>query len=453
MNRRAFLASLAAVPLARGASRKPNIVLLFGDDLGITDIGCYGGKEIPTPNIDSIARNGVRFTDGYVSCPYCSPTRAGLMTGRYQTHFGHEFNPGPAGQASDNFGLPLSETAMPQRLKDLGYRTAMFGKWHLGYREKYRPFERGFDEFYGFLGGAHSYLDARADSNNPIFDRDKEVDKVEYTTDEFGKRAAAFIDANKDHPFFVYVPFNAVHTPMESIKKYEDRFASIADERRRTYAAMLSALDDNVGLVLKALERNKLTKDTLVVFLTDNGGPTQANTSRNDPLHGVKAQVWDGGIRIPFAMQWPGGKIPKGKTFTHPVIALDLLPTFAAAAGGKPDASWKLDGVDLLPFVTGKNKGAPHERLFWRFGRQWAVREGDWKLMSMGDTPPQLFNMRSDIGETKDLSAAEPARAAAMKTAWDAWNRNNIEPLWTGARPGGPGGEGKKKGGKKKKAA
>ena len=430
MKRREFLGALAsAATLAGAATNRPNIVLLFGDDLGQADIGCYGGKEIPTPHIDSIARNGVRFTDGYVSCPYCSPTRAGLMTGRYQTHFGHEFNPGPAAAAQDNFGLPLSETTMAQRLKDLGYRTGMFGKWHLGYKPELRPLKRGFDEFYGFLGGAHSYLDARADSSNPIYDGDQPVEKFDYGTDEYGQRAAKFIAANKERPFFVYVPFNAVHAPLEAIAKYEDRFAKIADPRRRKYAAMLSALDDNVGLILKTLEQHKLTNNTLVVFLTDNGGPTNVNTSRNDPLHGFKAQVWEGGIRIPWAMQWPG-RIPKGKTYTNPVIALDLLPTFVAAAGGQPDASWKLDGVDLLPFLKGQSKATPHERLFWRFGRQWAMREGDWKLMSMGDGAPQLFNLRADIGELRDLAAAEPARAASMKAAWDAWNTKNIEARW-----------------------
>jgi arylsulfatase A-like enzyme len=225
-----------------------------------------------------------------------------MMTGRYQTHFGHEFNPGPMPEAAD-----------------------------LGYRESYRPTRGGFDEFYGFLGGAHGYLDAKADSMNPILDGDKVVDKVEYTTDEFGRRGAALIEANKDRLFFLYVPFNAVHGPMESLRKYED---GITEPRRKTYAGMLSALDDNVGMILKMLERNKLTDSTLVVFLTDNGGPTQVNTSRNDPLRSVKAQIWEGGIRIPFAMQWPG-KIPKGKTFSHPVIALDLLPTFVVAAGRK----------------------------------------------------------------------------------------------------------------------
>ena len=432
MNRRALLGTLAGAPWAIPATNKPNIVLLFADDMGQADVGCYGGKDVPTPNIDSIAKNGVRLTDGYVSCPYCSPTRAGMMTGRYQTHFGHEFNPGPAEAAVANFGLPLSETTMAQRLKDLGYRTGIFGKWHLGYRDEFHPLKRGFDEFYGFLGGAHSYLNAGADRANPIFDGRQVVNELEYTTDTFGQRAAKFIEANKDRPFFAYVPFNAVHGPMETLKRYSDRFPNIADPKRRTYAGMLSALDDNVGLILQTLERHKLTANTLVVFLADNGGPTPVNTSRNDPFHGFKAQVWEGGIRIPFAMQWPG-KIPKGKVYSQPVIALDLLPTFVAAAGGKPESSWKLDGVDLLPFVDGKQKSLPHERLFWRFGRQWAMREGDWKLMSMGEGSPQLFNLKSDEGELQDLAGTQGARVQSMKAAWDAWNQKNIPARWTPA--------------------
>ena len=327
MNRRQFLSALAAAPLARAADNKPNVIVILADDLGWGDIGCYG-SDLPTPNIDSIAKNGTRFTDAHVSCPYCSPTRAGLMTGRYQTHFGHEFNPGPAEQAVENFGLPLTETAMPARFKALGYRTGMFGKWHLGYREEYRPMRRGFDEFYGFLGGAHSYIDANADSSNPIYRGNTKVDKIDYTTDEFTREAVSFIERNKDNPFFVYLPYNAVHNPMQALDKYTARFPKIADPQRRIYAGMTAALDDGVGQVLKTLDKHKLTNKTLVVFFTDNGGPTLANTSRNGPLRGYKAQVWEGGLRIPFMMQWPG-HIPKGKIVNHPVIALDILPNAA----------------------------------------------------------------------------------------------------------------------------
>jgi len=430
MNRRQFLSVLAAAPLATAADPKPNVVLIVGDDLGYADLGAYGCKDIPTPNLDSIARNGVRFTDGYVSCPYCSPTRAGLMTGRYQTHFGHEFNPGPAEQAVENFGLPLTETAMPKRMKDLGYKTGMFGKWHLGYKPAYHPQQRGFDEFFGFLGGAHSYIDAEADPANPIFRSTAKAAQIDYTTDQFAAEAAGFIDRNKGNPFFLYLPFNAVHTPLQALPKYEARFdGKITDPRRKTFAAMLSAMDDGVGLILKTLEKHKLTNKTLLVFHSDNGGPTAGNTSKNDPLRGFKAQVFEGGLRVPFMMQWPG-TIPTGKTYSNPVIALDILPTFVAAAGGAPAADWKVDGVNLLPFLTGKAKGVPHEQLFWRFGQQWAMREGDWKLMSMGG-PPSLYNLKSDIGETKDLSNAEKGRMESMAAAWENWNKNNIPARWT----------------------
>ncbi len=426
MQRRNFLATLAAPLLS--AEDKPNLVLLFGDDLGRTDLGCYGGTEIPTPHLDALAKQGTRFTDSYVSCPYCSPTRAGMMTGRYQTHFGHEFNPGPAEQANENFGLPLTETTMAQRLKTLGYRTGLFGKWHLGYRAGYQPLQRGFDEFYGFLGGAHSYLDAQADAANPIYDGDKKVESVEYTTDVFARRAVDFIERHQKQPFFAYVPFNAVHGPLQALKKYEDRFPQIADPKRRTYAGMLSALDDGVGTILQALDRLQLTRKTLVVFLSDNGGPTPVNTSRNDPLRGVKAQVYEGGFRIPWMMRWPG-KIPAGKVYSEPVIALDLLPTFVAAAGGHVEPGWKVDGVDLTPYLNGKKTGRPHEQLYWRFGRQWAMREGDWKLTAMNDAPA-LYNLPADIGEAQDLSASQPERVKAMTAAWQQWDQKNQPARW-----------------------
>lgn len=442
MNRRQFLSAFAAAPLALAADKKPNLVLIVGDDLGYGDLGCYGGTDVPTPNLDSIAKNGVRFTDGYVSCPVCSPTRAGLMTGRYQQRFGHELNPGPAAEAADNFGLPLTETPMPTRLKAMGYTNGMFGKWHLGYREPFHPLKRGFDRFYGFLGGAHSYLDANADSTNPVFDGTTKVDAVEYTTDEFGRRAARFIEDNHSKPFFVYLPFNAVHTPMHSLPKYEDRFANIKDPKRRTYAAMLSAMDDGIGSVLATLKKHKLTNNTLVVFFSDNGGPTAANTSTNGPLRGFKGQVLEGGIRIPFMMQWPA-RLPKGKVYANPVIQLDILPTFAAAAGQPADASWKLDGVNLLPYLEGKDKGRPHQQLTWRYGPQWAIRHGDWKLLSLGQAP-ELFNLAADIGEKKDLSFTDKAKMGELSQAWEAWNKQLIPPAWSG-RNANPQKAGKKK--------
>jgi arylsulfatase A-like enzyme len=431
---RAFLALLvgallpAAVTAADTPDRKPNILIIVADDLGYADVGCQGCKDIPTPNIDSLAKNGVRCTNGYVSCPVCSPTRAGLMTGRYQQRFGHEFNPGPAEQASQDFGLPLTEVTLANRLKDLGYATGMVGKWHLGYKEAYQPQKRGFDEFFGFLSGAHSYVKAGV-KGNPVLRGTEPADEKEYLTDAFGREAVAFLDRHQKEPFFLYLPFNAVHAPLDKAEKYIGRFDKIEDEKRRTYAAMLSALDDNVGRVLKKLRDAGLEENTLIFFFSDNGGPTAQTTSRNDPLNGHKAQVLEGGIRIPFIVQWKG-RLPAGKVYDKPVIALDLHPTAVAAVGGKIPEDAKLDGVNLLPFLAGESEKAPHETLFWRFGEQWAVRKGDLKLLKMGNSTPKLFDLANDIGEKHDLAAEKPDVAKELEGTWKQWDAQLKKPLW-----------------------
>ncbi len=414
----------AALLAASPQDRKPNIIVIVGDDLGCADLGAYGGKEIPTPNLDSLATNGVRFTNGYVSCPVCSPTRAGLMTGRYQQRFGHEFNPGPVNAAEETFGLPLKETTLPERLKGLGYATGMVGKWHLGYKPEFHPLKRGFDSYFGFLGGAHSYQKPGKD----ILRGTEPVDEKEYLTDAFAREAAAFIDGAREKPFFLYLTFNAVHLPMEAPEARREKFASIANPKRRTYAAMLTAMDDGVGRVLARLREHKLEEQTLVVFIADNGGPTPANTSRNDPFRGTKGQVYDGGTHVPFLAQWKG-KLPAGKSYDAPVIALDLHPTAVAAAGGPPPE--KLDGVNLLPYLTGEKSGPPHEALFWRFGAQAAARMGDWKLvLQQGKT--ELYNLSEDIGEKSDLAAAKPEKLKELQAAYAKWDSELAEPLWGG---------------------
>ncbi len=420
--------------VATAAERKPNIVLIVADDMGYAEAGVYGCKDIPTPHIDSLARNGVRFTQGYVSCPVCSPTRAGLMTGRYQQRFGHEFNPGPD-QTSSDFRLPATETTLPERLKALGYTTGMIGKWHLGSVPESTPLRRGFDTFFGFLGGAHSYL--RNERPGTILRGNEPVGEKEYLTDAFGREAATFIEKNKGRPFFLYLPFNAVHSPLQATEKYSDRFASIADEKRRTFAAMLAAMDDNIGRVLGKLREAGIEDNTLIVFHSDNGGPTAQTTSRNDPLRGVKGQVWEGGIRVPFIIQWKG-RIPGGKTFDDPVIALDTLPTAVAAAGGRILPEWKLDGVNLLPYLTGEDKGKPHPTLYWRFGERYAVRHGDWKLVRETDTPrPALFNLARDVGEKNDLAAMMPEKVQELSELYAKWDAELAKPRWArrGARP------------------
>lgn len=414
----------------RGAVRRPNFVLIVADDLGYADLGVQGCRDVPTPNIDSIARGGVRFTSGYVSCPVCSPTRAGLMTGRYQQRFGHEFNPGPAARSPEAFGLPLSEPTIAERLKKEGYATGMFGKWHLGYRSELTPLKRGFDEFFGFYGGAHSYINANDRPANAIWRGDEKVTSITYTTDEFAAAAASFIDRHREEPFFVYLPFNAVHAPMEALDKYRARFSSITDPNRQTYAAMLSAMDDGVGKVLARLRDLKLEENTLVLFISDNGGPTPQTTSSNLPLRGYKGQVLEGGIRIPFMMQWKG-RLPAGKVFDFPVISLDIHPTILAAAGIKVPANANFDGINLVPFLNGERKGMPHQQLFWRFGEQWAIRDGDWKLVqSRNQESPQLFNLRDDIGEKNDLFGREPEKAKQMQSLWDRWNSELVKPKW-----------------------
>mgnify|MGYP003766473711 CR=1 FL=1 len=438
ITRRDFLryagAGLAAMAVpgvlssAFAADRKPNIILIVADDLGYGELGCQGCKDIPTPNIDSIAANGARFTNGYVSCPVCSPTRAGLMTGRYQQRFGHELNPGPPGLAQDNFGLPLSETLLPARLKTAGYVTGMSGKWHLGYKKGYLPLDRGFDEFFGFPGGAHAYSNPQTESENPVMKGDKPYDEKEYLTDAFGREAAAFVEKHKARPFFLYLPFNAVHGPLEATEKYESRFSGIKDGKRRTFAAMLSAMDDNVGKVLDAVRRNGLENDTVIFFISDNGGPTKSTTSANSPLKGFKGDTYEGGIRVPYMVQWKG-KIPAGKTYDQPVISLDIAPTACAIAGAKTDGA-KFDGANLMPFLTGRTSAVPHEALYWRYGSRYAIREGNWKLVDNGTGKFELYDLSRDVGESKDLAADKPNKVKKLTARLKQWESELVKPLW-----------------------
>lgn len=408
---------------------RPNVLLIVADDLGWGELGCQGNDEIPTPHIDSLAKNGIRFTSGYVSGPYCSPTRAGLMTGRYQQRFGHEFNPGPAANEKFHF----HQITIANRLKSAGYATGMFGKWHLGDGESH-PLKRGFDEHYGFLGGAHSYLEIGR-QRNAILRGNEPVEVMEFTTLDFAREATNFIEKNHEKPWFVYLPFNAVHGPMEAPQSYIDRFPKITNKKRRTFAGMLSAMDDAIGNVLAKLREHKLEENTLIIFFSDNGGPTAVNTASNGPLNGFKASVWEGGVRVPFLMQWKG-KFPASKVDDRPVIQLDVQPTVLAAAGVEAKSDMKFDGVNLLPYLVGEKKDAPHDALFWRFGAQRAVRKGDWKLTSIrGST--QLFNLAKDIGEQHDLAEKEADKLKELEAAYTEWNMGNIEPAWGNANRGG----------------
>ncbi len=439
--------TVASFGFARPAlARQPNVVLIVADDLGYADLGFQGGRDIPTPRIDALAASGVRCGSGYVTGPYCSPTRAGLLTGRYQQRFGHEFNPGEAGGES---GLPVSQTTIADRLKKAGYATGLIGKWHLGSKPQFHPQKRGFDEFYGFLGGQHTYF---AEATESILRGTEVVHEKEYLTDAIARESVAFIDRHKAKPFFLAVTFNAVHTPMDATDARLAQFASIADPMRRKYAAMLAAMDEAVGRVLDALKAQGLEQDTLVVFFSDNGGPTMPGTtvngSNNAPLRGSKRTTLEGGIRVPFVLSWKG-TLSAGKTYDRPVIQLDIAPTVLAAAGVPFPSDGSLEGVDLLPFLTGKNPDAPHDALFWRLGAQMAVRQGNWKLVRYDtaiDTPGEtsrgmaakvtssrLYDLSNDPGEADDLASRHPEKVKELTAVWDAWNASNIAPAWGAA--------------------
>lgn len=417
---------------AEGVAR-PNILVIVADDMGYGDIGVQGCRDIPTPHIDSIARRGIRCTNGYVSAPQCSPTRAGLMTGRYQQRFGHEHN-----AALPDSSLPLDQTTLADRLKAAGYTTGLVGKWHLGSDARHHPQSRGFDEFFGFLGGANPYLPRGNTGVVPrILRGTEDAHEKEFLTDAFAREAVAFIDRHQTEPFFLYLAFNAPHGPLEAAPRYLQRFEGIEDEKRRTYAAMVSALDDGIGAVLTKLASAGLDENTLVFFISDNGGPSEVNASRNTPLRGVKGETREGGIRVPFLVRWTG-HLPAGILYDQPVIQLDIYPTALAAAGVAVPADARLDGVNLLPYLMGRKTDPPHETLFWRFsfppGRpdsyKWAVRQGDWKLLTdigRGDRPASagnviLVNLPADIAERHDLSEQHPEKARALQDAWKAWN-------------------------------
>jgi arylsulfatase A-like enzyme len=437
----ASVAGIACPALA--AAARPNVLVILVDDVGWGEFGFQGSKDIPTPHIDSIATHGVRFTQGYVSGPYCSPTRAGLLTGRYQTRFGHEFN-----SVARRKGLALSETTIADRLKSLGYATCAIGKWHLGGGDEFRPTKRGFDEFYGTLANTpyfhpNAFVDSRISS-----DVQTVSDPAFYTTDAYADRAVDWLGKHAEGPWFLYLPFNAQHAPLEAPQKYLDRFADIQDQKRRTFAAVMSAMDDAVGRVLGKVRDLGQEQNTLVFFVSDNGGPTRQTTSTNGPLRGFKATTWEGGVRVPFCVQWKG-KLPAGATYDHPVIQLDILPTSLAAAGADVSSDKKLDGVNLLPYLTGQNTGKPHETLYWRFGQQWAVRHGDWKLVvaNGGGEAPELYHLADDLGESKNLAGQQPQKARELEELWGRWNAEQAPP----SVPNEPAGKAKKAKAKKTK--
>jgi len=424
---RTLFAAVALSAIVPAQAPQPHIIVILSDDAGYADFSMHGATDVATPRIDSIAQNGVRFTNGYVSGPVCSPTRAGLMTGRYQQRFGHELNIPP--RFSEENGLPLEERTIADDLRGVGYRTAALGKWHLGYADKFHPCSRGFDHYWGFLQGQRSYfpLDKPTRLNRLLSDREVQPEQFDYMTDELGRQAVRCIEERGEKPLFLYLAFNAVHGPMHATEA--DLEGAEGTQRRRKLIGMTRAMDRAVGMVLDALSAEGIVDDTLLFFLNDNGGATN-NASSNTPLRGRKGQVFEGGIRVPFVVQWPA-RLASGMVYDQPVIALDIVATSLAVAGAARSEQLPLDGKDLMPYLLGEANGAPHDSLFWRQGGNWAVRVGRWKLLRQGaDSAPMLFDLTADLGESNDLVAAQPERAAALRARYDAWAEQLVEPRW-----------------------
>lgn len=445
----ALSGALATATAAPAAAAKPNILLIVSDDHGYADAGFQGSKDIPTPHLDRLAASGTRFTNGYVTHPYCSPTRAALMTGRYQQRFGHERNPfyNPLDRRE---GLPMSETLLPARLQPAGYATGWVGKWHLGSAPEFAPQRRGFAETYGFIGGGHRFrawaVNLAVEPMLPIERNGVAGEIPDHLTVAFGREAAAFVRRHRSEPWFLYLAFNAPHNPLEPTPERLARFAAIKDTSRQKYAAQVSLMDDAIGETVQAMRETEQEQRTLVFFFSDNGGPVGINGSDNTPLRGAKGNVYEGGVRVPFVMSWPE-RLPAGRTDDRPVSSLDVFATALGAAGVAMPTDRRYDSVNLIPYLTGEKKGAPHERLFWRSGPLLAVREGNWKLVRSATAADELYDLNADVAEAKNLATAQPAVTARLAAALDAWNKELIAPVFDGAQ--GRNAKGKKGGAKK----
>ena len=465
-----------------GQPGQPNIILILADDLGFNDITYYGGGiaggSVPTPNIDAIAREGVQFPSGYAGNATCAPSRAAMMTGRYPTRFGFEFTPVPkefmqlvgsskmhgelhpplyhAARERDlipyeDQGLPPTEITIAKLLQGAGYHTVHLGKWHLGDGPQFRPQAHGFTESLAMLHGGSMFLPEHdpgvvnaKEASNPIdrfiwaaspwgmrFNQDPPFQPRSYMTDYLTDEAIKVVAANKHRPFFMYLAYNAPHTPLQATREDYDALAHIPDHATRVYAGMIRSLDRNIGRVLKALKDQGVDDNTLVIFTSDNGGANYIGINGlNDPYRGWKATFFDGGVHVPFFMRWPAG-LPKNFTYPAMVSHFDIFSTAAAAAGAKVPADRAIDGVNLLPYIRQQSAGTPHEHLFWRGGDYQAVRTGDWKLQ-VSALPKQdwLYNLAIDPGERNNLAASEPARLVDMKGLLGEFNRQQIKPLW-----------------------
>ncbi len=434
---------------------RPNVILILSDDMGYSDLPKFGKSEIPTPNIDRLAKEGTLFTDAYVTAPICVASRMGLMTGQYQQRFGIYDNI----YGEERTRLFLRQTLMPAVFQRAGYRTALVGKWHLSGNKRLQyetggPLTRGFDEFVGIRGGDSPFW-----KGTPVFRGEKQFPAPEYLTDFWGSEACEFIDQNRSKPFFLYLAFNAVHSPMHAIEADRAKFPNVEDENRRTYDGMLAAMDRSIGRVLDRLDKHEIADNTIVLFLNDNGGGGSTaryaahsrNYANNRPLQGHKFDVFEGGVRVPMIMRWPG-HVPAGEVYHKMVSSMDAYPTLVRAAGLQMPKDQPTDGVDLLPYIRGENQSEPHEWLCWQ-NRSWlprtpgshgvptpkvhncAVRKGNWKLVRLNekidsdDPSPawKLYDLSTDIGERKDVAAQNEDVVNELSDHFETW-RSSMHP-------------------------
>ncbi len=462
----------------------PNIIIIMADDLGKYEVSAYGADHISTPYIDQLGTEGVRFTQGYVTAPTCAPSRAGIMTGRIQNRFGFEtqimehyptnmieYLSGKYIADTDDMvlkakpdfpsewqvhkqGIPPTEIHLTEALKKYGYKTGITGKWHLGKSNKHLPMARGFDYQYGFYGAFSWYTPQKVMSkiinyehqsfsaqhqwksgrygDGAIRENGKTVEEDQYLTFAIRDKAINFIEQHKEDPFFLYCTFSAPHIPFQAPVDYYCRYSHIEDDNKRVYYAMISALDDAVGAIHDRLKELGLEENTLIFFLSDNGGASYTKATNNGPLKGGKLTQFEGGINVPFLMKWKG-KIPEGLVYEHPVLATDIFTTALLNAGGELPTDRAYDGVDLMPFLTKEKEGQPHDQLFWRCDHIWAVRDGAYKLiLSTRDGWAELYNIEKDQSESYNLKAEMPDLYQRLLELHQDWQLENLpdKPLW-----------------------
>ncbi|MBB3209313.1 arylsulfatase A-like enzyme [Rhodopirellula rubra] len=422
------------------AEDRPNIVVIMADDMGYADTGFTGATDIQTPHLDALAASGVVFTSGYVTHPYCGPSRAGLLTGRYQQRFGFETNPA-YDPANPYMGLDVNEQLFPKRLQKVGYRTGAIGKWHLGAAAPFHPNNRGFNYFYGFLGGGHDYF--TIDLRKPV--KEGYTEALErngkpavfdgYLTTALSEDAVDFVESNKASPFFLYVAYNAPHAPLQAPDEAIAKYADIEDSKRRRYAAMVDVMDAGIGKILDALEEHGLRDNTLVFFLSDNGGPQSTksqpskwNGSSNGDFRGGKGNLYDGGVHVPFIASWPK-RIAKGSVYEMPVISLDIAATAVSIASGSDQPPTDLEGVNLMGLLSNANQTSTQRFLYWRDGGvRWSILDSN-RNKHILDNPgrtPELFHLSTDISEQNDRMNAEPELAEQLRREWLSWNHSNV---------------------------